>query len=102
MSLAMQQGPSPYLSRSSWSSSSQARGYSRLVVIAPAARKPWLPDHEARMLRACRVELVEKKATAGMRMLVQVRLQMRLLLRDATQGVILILLDTRRKAGLLP
>jgi hypothetical protein len=36
------------------------------------------------MLRACRVELVEKKATAGMRMLVQVRLQMRLLLRDAT------------------
>jgi hypothetical protein len=35
-------------------------------------------------------------------MLVQVRLQMRLLLRVATQAVVRILLEQRRKAGLVP
>ena len=72
------------------------------LVIAPSTEKPWLPGHEARMLRACRVELVEKMPPSGMRMLVQMRLRMRLLLRVATQGVVHILLGTRRKSGLVP
>ena len=48
------------------------------------------------------LHILLKRATAGMRMLVQVRLQMRLLLRVATQAVVRILLEQRRKAGLVP
>ena len=48
------------------------------------------------------VELVEKRPPAGMRMLVQARLRMRLLLRVAAQEVVPLMLEQRRKAGLVP